>query len=87
MERIDEHVVGPLLDKLRSFDTWRILVAPDHPTPVSKKTHTAASPPFCMAGTGIEGIVSVEQFNERFGGESDLHIEKGHELMEYFLRP
>ena len=53
LEQIDEHIVGPVLDKLRSFPAWRIMVLPDHPTPVAKRTHTSTPPPFCMAGTGI----------------------------------
>lgn len=87
LEKIDSLVVEPVLEKLRTFDEWRILVAPDHPTPVGKKTHTAAPPPFCMAGTGIpSGPAIVDQFCERTAKGSGLHIEAGHELMEYFLR-
>ena len=33
LERVDEHIVGPLLDAVRQNDEWRIIVAPDHPTP------------------------------------------------------
>jgi len=86
IERIDELIVGPILQKLRAFDNWRILVAPDHPTPVAKRTHTAAPPPFCMTGTGIARVIGSERFSERLAAQSDLHIEAGHELMEYFLR-
>lgn len=85
LERIDEHIVGPLLEKLRTFDRWRILVAPDHPTPVVKRTHTATPPPFCMTGSDISRVVGAERFTERLARASDLHIEAGHELMEYFL--
>jgi len=85
LEQIDEHVVGPVLEKLCSFDNWRVLCLPDHPTPICKKTHTADAVPFCMAGTGVVpdrwGIFTEEQ-----GRESDLHIDPGHELMEFFLK-
>ncbi len=87
LERIDECVVEPILEKLRSFPDWRILVAPDHPTPVGKKTHTDAPPPFCMAGSDVErGPAPAERFSERVARQSGLHIEEGHELMEYFLK-
>ncbi len=85
IERIDEHIVGPVLAKLRTFDAWRILIAPDHPTPVGHRTHTAEPPPFCMAGTGVSGVYR-EPFNEANAVASDLHVDPGHELMEYFLR-
>jgi 2,3-bisphosphoglycerate-independent phosphoglycerate mutase len=86
IQRIDEHIVGPLLEKLRGFPTWRILVAPDHPTPVGRRTHTDAPPPFCMAGSDLSRLVPQDRFSERLAVESDLHIAAGHELMEFFLR-
>ena len=86
IERVDAHVVGPILKKLRTFDAWKILVAPDHPTPVEKKIHTRAPPPFCIAGTSVQCVMQ-KPYSEEFGRRSDLHIDPGHELMEYFLRP
>jgi 2,3-bisphosphoglycerate-independent phosphoglycerate mutase len=86
LERIDQLIVGPVLDKLRTFGQWRILVSPDHPTPIAVKTHTATPPPFCMAGTDVVRVIAQERFTERLAAESDLHIEQGHELMGYFLR-
>lgn len=85
IEQIDEHVVGPVMDKLSGFDQWRILAMPDHPTPVAKKTHTATPPPFCMAGTGVMADRATA-FDEVQAEASDLHIDPGHELMEYFLK-
>lgn len=85
IERIDEAIVGPLLEKLRSFEKWRILVAPDHPTPVARRVHTSDPPPFCMAGYGVSAVVQ-RPFSEEAARNSDLHIDPGHELMEFFLR-
>lgn len=86
IEKIDELVVGPVLEKLRRFESWRILVAPDHPTPVAKRTHTSDPVPFCLAGSGVPQGVATGGFSESVGAQSDLYIEKGYELMEYFLR-
>lgn len=85
IERVDEYVVGPVLAKLKTFDEWRVLVAPDHPTPVGKKTHTADPPPFCMAGTHVRSVQHLP-FDEASARESDLRVDPGHELMEYFLK-
>ena len=85
IERVDAHVVGPMLDALRDRDEWRILVAPDHPTPVARRTHTAEPPPFCLAGTRVHPVLG-RPLSERAAAQSDLQIEPGHELMEYFLR-
>jgi 2,3-bisphosphoglycerate-independent phosphoglycerate mutase len=86
IEQIDKHIVGPVLEKLRGFGPdWRIMVAPDHPTPVATGTHTADPPPFCLAGAKI---FSVRQgpFGETAAAASDFHALHGHELMEYFLK-
>lgn len=85
LERIDEAIVGPVLDKLRRFDRWRVLVAPDHPTPVGTRTHSPVPPPFCMAGTGVASRLAMP-FSEANAAASDLKIDPGHILMEYFLK-
>jgi 2,3-bisphosphoglycerate-independent phosphoglycerate mutase len=85
LEKIDGLIVGPLLEKLRTFAEWRILISPDHPTPVGKRVHTDAPPPFCMAGHRVHAVLK-RPFSERNASESDLTIDLGHELMEYFLR-
>lgn len=85
LELIDEHIVGPLLEKLSRFEEWRVLVAPDHPTPCAKRTHTDTPPPFCMAGTNVLPDEATA-FHETAAAESDLHIDPGYELMEYFLK-
>jgi 2,3-bisphosphoglycerate-independent phosphoglycerate mutase len=85
LERIDEAIVGPVLDRLKAHGRWRILVAPDHPTPVGTRIHSATPPPFCMAGTGVESWLGLP-FSEANSAESDLHVSPGHNLMEYFLR-
>jgi len=85
IERIDAGIVGPVLSKLRSFDRWRIGIAPDHPTPVTTRVHSRIPPPFCMAGTGVPAL-GGGPFSEALAAASDLHVEPGHNLMEYFLR-
>jgi len=86
IEATDRHIVGPVLEKLKSFDEgWRVLLLPDHYTCVETRKHDATPPPFCLAGTRIRGVRQLP-FNETNADASDLHIEFGHELMEYFLR-
>ncbi len=86
IESIDKHIVGPVLDKLKSFgEGWRVLYLPDHYTRVETRKHDGTPPPFCMAGTNIHAVLK-RPFNEANADESDLHIDFGHELMEFFLR-
>jgi 2,3-bisphosphoglycerate-independent phosphoglycerate mutase len=85
IEHIDKFVVGPVLDKLKTFPEWRLMVLPDHPTNIATRKHGYAPTPFCMAGTRVQGVVKAP-YSEKNAAASDLKIERGHELMEYFLR-
>lgn len=85
IEQIDRHIVGPVLEALERFESWRILVLPDHPTPVRHGAHSAEPVPFAMAGTGITGILHLG-FGESNAARSGFRIDNGHELMEYFLK-
>ncbi len=58
---------------------------PDHPTPVATQAHSDEPVPFAMAGTGLEAIVP-KPFSEKNAFDSGFSVEKGHELMEYFLK-
>jgi 2,3-bisphosphoglycerate-independent phosphoglycerate mutase len=85
IEQIDRHIVGPVLKALERCESWRILVLPDHPTPIRGGAHSAEPVPFAMAGTQITGVLHLG-FSEANAAKSGLRIEKGCELMEYFLR-
>jgi 2,3-bisphosphoglycerate-independent phosphoglycerate mutase len=85
IERVDRHIVGPVREALERYGNWRMLVLPDHPTLVGNGAHDRASVPFAMAGTGVEGVLHLA-FGETNAARSGLHIEKGYELMEYFLK-
>jgi len=85
IERTDELIVGPILEVLEAMEAWRILVMPDHPTPVATCAHSGDPVPFAMAGTGIAGVVQLP-FSEANAGRSGFYIENGFELMEYFIK-
>jgi 2,3-bisphosphoglycerate-independent phosphoglycerate mutase len=87
IELIDKYVVGPVYDALQKYDNWRILVSPDHYTPISTCAHSSEAVPFTMAGTGIESAEGGLHlpFGETNAAKSGLVINKGSDLMEYFL--
>jgi 2,3-bisphosphoglycerate-independent phosphoglycerate mutase len=84
IERTDELIVGPLLAAARRREEWRMLVAPDHPTPCTTRAHSSAPPPFCFAGTGVAAVEQTT-FSEANAKESELFIKRGHELMDLFI--
>ena len=85
IEDIDQKVVGPVLHAMLDKTEFRILVTPDHPTPIAERTHTNGPVPFAMCGTGIQPVHELP-FSERSASGTGLFIERGHELMAYFLR-
>jgi 2,3-bisphosphoglycerate-independent phosphoglycerate mutase len=85
LEQIDRHVVGPLLDALPKYGEWRILVSPDHRTPLRTRAHAYGMVPFAMAGTGIMSRGQAS-YDEMVAEKSDVAFPKGHELMCRFLQ-
>jgi 2,3-bisphosphoglycerate-independent phosphoglycerate mutase len=84
LEEIDRHIVGPLWEALRAGGDYRILVTPDHPTPVRTKTHSHGFVPFALAGTGVATDPQAT-YDEVSAGRSELAFEEGWKLMRYFL--
>jgi 2,3-bisphosphoglycerate-independent phosphoglycerate mutase len=84
LEEIDKHIVGPVMAELRKYKSWRILVMPDHPTPVSTRGHTNEPIPFAMAGEGINHTVHLP-LGETNAAKTGILFKNGYELMEYFL--
>ncbi len=84
LEEIDRHVVRPLHEALRQQGDYRILVSPDHPTPVRTKTHSHGAVPFAISGTGIQKD-AARTYDERSSDASPLAFEEGWRLMSFFL--
>jgi len=85
IEQVDKHIVGPVFEAMQKYESWRILVVPDHPTPVRTCAHSAEPVPFAMAGDGISGILHAP-FGEANAARSGFRINNGFELMEFFLK-
>jgi 2,3-bisphosphoglycerate-independent phosphoglycerate mutase len=88
IEVFDEKIVGAILKGIKEFKRYKVLVLPDHPTPLSVRTHTADPVPFVIysnedAATSAHG----KTFDEVSAGLSGISIEKGSELIERFLNP
>jgi len=84
LEQIDRHIVGPVLDALDAGGDYRILVSPDHPTPLRTKTHSHGIVPFAMAGTRIEADANT-RYDDLTALRSALAFEEGWRLMGRFL--
>ncbi len=85
IEQIDKYIVGPVFEALQNYKSWRILIAPDHPTPVRNCAHSSEPVPFAMAGDNIKSVLPLT-FSEANAAKSGLKINNGFEIMEYFLK-
>jgi 2,3-bisphosphoglycerate-independent phosphoglycerate mutase len=85
IELIDELVVGRLLEGLEAFEEYRILVLPDHPTPLELRTHTSEPVPFLIYEKGRDLGSGLSRYDEAEGKRSGLFVPRGHELMDRFL--
>ena len=81
IELFDEKVVGPVLQALeKSGEDWRVLLMPDHATPISIKTHSSDPVPFTIAGSGIEPD-EVERFDELAAQRGEYGLVEATELV------
>jgi 2,3-bisphosphoglycerate-independent phosphoglycerate mutase len=85
IERFDQLVVGTILNAFKRRKNFRILVLPDHATPVAVKTHTSEPVPFGIFGKDITARGFLN-YSEKEAQKSELYIDKGHELMKYFIQ-
>lgn len=82
---LDTRVIGPVVDKLKSNGVdFRMLVLPDHPTPIRVRTHTADNVPYLLYDSTDE---KTEQwnYNEKEGRESTILVAKGHQLLDHLF--
>ena len=86
-EDIDSKVVKPIYEYLReSGDDFKILVIPDHRTPLAIRTHSSDPVPFLIYDSRKETSPDRrKQFNERAAMESDNYYEDGFTLADYFF--
>jgi 2,3-bisphosphoglycerate-independent phosphoglycerate mutase len=84
LEEIDRHIVGPIHAALKKYGPHRILVTPDHPTPLRTKTHSHGDVPFAMAGSDVAADAS-DQYDDPTAARSSLVFDEGWRLMGHFL--
>ena len=87
IEDFDGKIVGPILRGLKKYKNFRLLVLPDHPTPLVLRTHSSEPVPFVIFSSedGGRGPKKERFFDELSASKAGLLIEKGHELLEKFI--
>jgi len=83
IEDFDSRLLGSILPRLEG--DYRMLIMPDHPTPIRTKTHSSEPVPFILYGSGVEPN-EVEGYSEKMAKRSGIFIEQGHKLIELLLK-
>jgi 2,3-bisphosphoglycerate-independent phosphoglycerate mutase len=86
IEAFDEKIVGKILKGMSRFGKYRVMVLPDHPTPISIRTHTADPVPYVIYSNEANVIKGhAETFDEASARQSGIFIDKGFELIKRLL--
>lgn len=87
IEDFDNLVVGTVLNGIETFGEFKILLLPDHATPVAVKTHTEEPVPFVIYDSRKKKDNDKVSFDESIAERKDIiSLEEGHRLMDYFIR-
>ena len=87
IERIDQDIVGPLLKGLEAAgEDYSILVMPDHPTPISIKTHISDPIPYLLYCSTDVTDSGIDTYTEKTGKSTGVYVEPGYLLMPQLLK-
>jgi len=81
LENWDSRILADLLPALDDMGPWRLLMLPDHATPLATRTHSSDPVPFLLADSAVDGPGG--SYTEL--GVADAPIAAGHELMGRLL--
>lgn len=85
IEYLDGRVLGPLVERLdQSGEDYRLLLMPDHPTPIACRTHTSDPVPYLLYDSRKDGEFSG-LYNEEDARKSGIRVEQGYTLMSKLL--
>ena len=85
IELIDELVLGTLLPGLNEYDEYKIMVLPDHPTPIVTMTHARDAVPYMIYSNKNEQSSGITNLNENTAKLTGNYIDTGYTIMKHFI--
>ena len=86
IELIDQKILAPVYEYLKSSgEDFRIMILPDHPTPLRIRTHSIDPVPFMIYDSKVENY-GVENFSEESAQAKKFYIANGYKLMELLTK-
>lgn len=84
IELIDQRVLPIIFERLKKYDDYKIMVLPDHPTPIVTKTHARDPVPYVIYHKNGE-IKGVDTVNEETAKSTGNFIENGPDIIKHFF--
>lgn len=84
IEMIDSRVLPRLLEGLKAYDDYKIMILPDHPTPIVTRTHASDPVPYLIYHKNKE-VTGVATINENTAKATGVFIDHGPDIMAHFL--
>ena len=85
IEIIDEQVLPVLLEALEKYDDYKVMILPDHPTPIKTKTHASDPVPYMIYHKKGEKESGVASINEKTAEATGNYVDFGPSLIEHFF--
>lgn len=85
LEWIDQKVIGPVLEGLQQYDDYKVMILPDHATPIALKTHVSDPVPFLFYHKNGTPAHPVDLFDEENAEKTGVFVEQGDTLMDRFV--
>lgn len=85
IEQIDKEVVGLVRSEMNRFDELRVMIIPDHPTPLSIRTHSSGMVPYMIFDKSHPVTGGIGQYSET-AARQGRHFPIGHQVMDYFIK-
>ena len=86
IECLDSRIIKPIVEGLEAAgEDFRMVILPDHPTPICIRTHSSESVPYLLYDS-TKPRTETWHYNEKEAAQTDNFIEKGHKLIEYLLQ-
>lgn len=85
IEIIDEKILGQLLPALDKYDDYKIMVLPDHPTPIVTMTHASDPVPYMIYQKSKAADNGIQSFTEATAKATGNYIDVGYTLMDKFI--
>ena len=84
VEMIDKKIIGELKKHLEDAGIeYKMMILPDHPTPISLKTHVSDPVPYIIYKSGKTG--NGDTYSEKNAQKTGIFFESGEDLMKHFL--